>query len=362
MSEENLFHGIAVQDYNDWKNPKKIQFKAKTFNDHNIQIKVECCGVCGSDIHAASGHWGNIPTPLVVGHEIVGRVVKVGDRCDNGLKVGDRVGVGAQVFSCLECNRCKTDNESYCPKWVATYGGEYPDGYISKGGYADFVRVHEHFVVPIPENIPSEYAAPLLCGGLTVFSPLLRNGCGPGKKVGIVGIGGIGHQGVIFANAMGAEVYAISRTSKKKDDAFKLGAHHFIATKEEPDWGTKYYDTFDLIVVCANSLTDIDFDVVPHTMKIGGRIVSISIPEMSQVLKLKPFGLKGVSISNSHLGSIKELKTLLKLVSEKNLRIWIETIPIGEKGVHEAFDRMDKGDVRYRFTMVDYDKEFSQNQ
>lgn len=354
----DTFKGIAIVDHKDWKNPKKVEFPAKPFYDNDVDIKIEACGVCGSDIHCAAGNWGQKQTPLVVGHEIIGKVVKVGPKCKTGLKIGDRVGVGAQVFSCLECERCKNDNEPYCARFVTTYSQPYEDGYVSQGGYANYVRVHEHFAVPIPENIPSEYAAPLLCGGLTVYSPLLRNGCGPGKKVGILGIGGIGHMGILFAKAMGAEVYAISRSNAKKEDSLKLGADHYIATKEEPDWGTKYFDTFDLIVVCASSLTDVDFDVMPKAMKVGGRIVSISVPEQDEVLTMKPFGLIGVSIANSILGSIAEMKQLLKLVSENNIKIWVETLPVGEAGVKEAFERMDKGDVRYRFTLVDYEKEF----
>lgn len=358
MSYPNKFEGIAILDHKDWKNPKKVTYDPKPFCDNDVDVKIEACGVCGSDIHRANGNWGDAKKPLVVGHEIIGRVVKLGPKCNSGLKIGDRVGVGAQVFSCLECNRCKNDNEPYCKGFVTTYGQNYPDGYNSKGGYANYVRAHEHFIVPIPENIPTHLAAALMCGGLTVFSPLIRNGCGPGKKVGIMGIGGIGHMGVIFAKALGAEVYAISRSSSKKDDAMKLGADHFIATKEEPDWAEKYYDTLDLIVICAGSLTDIDFTDLPKIMKVGGAIRSISIPDESQKLTLKPFGLVGVSIGNSHIGSIKELKQLLQLVSDKNLKIWVETVPISEKGVQEVFDRMDKGDVRYRFTLTDFDEEF----
>ncbi|KTB16213.1 NADP-dependent alcohol dehydrogenase 6 [Nakaseomyces glabratus] len=358
MNSEDKFQGIAVLDHKDWKNPKKVEFPAKPFYDHDIDIKIDACGVCGSDIHCAAGNWGKKQTPLVVGHEIIGKIVKIGPKCNTGLKVGDRVGVGAQVFSCLECDRCKNDNEPYCPKFVTTYSQPYEDGYVSQGGYANYVRVHEHFAVKIPENIPDHLAAPLLCGGITVYSPLLRNGCGPGKKVGIVGIGGIGHMGLLFAKAMGAEVYAISRSNAKKEDSLKLGADHYIATKEEPNWGEKYFDTFDLIVVCASSLTDVDFDVMPKAMKVGGRIVSISIPDEDQTLTMKPFGLLGVSIANSALGSIKEIEQLLKLVSEKDIKIWVETLPVGEAGVKEAFERMDKGDVKYRFTLVDFDKEF----
>ncbi|SMN22990.1 similar to Saccharomyces cerevisiae YMR318C ADH6 NADPH-dependent medium chain alcohol dehydrogenase with broad substrate specificity [Maudiozyma saulgeensis] len=353
------FDGIGVVDQADWKHPKRVVFQPKKFDDYDIDVKIECCGVCGSDIHTASGHWGDIPKPVVVGHEIIGTVVRKGPKCGPEIEIGDRVGVGAQCYSCLTCDRCKHNNEPYCENLVLTYGYSYADGYNSKGGYASHVRVHEHFVVPIPENIPSELAGPLLCGGITVFSPLIRNGCGPGKKVGILGIGGIGHMGLIFAKALGAEVYAISRTSSKKEDAFKLGADHFIATKEEPDWAEKYYDTLDLVVVCAGSLKDVDFERLPKIMQVGGRIVSISVPEKTEQIVLKPFGLMGVSISNSHLGSLKEIKQLLKLVSEKNLKIWIETVPISEANVNKVFERMEKGDVRYRFVLTDYDKEFN---
>lgn len=358
MSYPEKFQGIAILDHKDWKTPKKIEYDPKPFYDNDVDIEIDACGVCGSDVHCAAGHWGDVKLPLVVGHEVVGRVVRVGTKCHTGIKIGDRVGVGAQAYSCLECDRCKNDNEPYCPKAVWTYSQPYADGYVSQGGYASHIRCHEHFVIPIPENIPTHLAAPLLCGGITVYSPLLRNGCGPGKKVGIVGIGGIGHMGLIFAKAMGAEVYAISRSSAKKEDAFKLGADHFIATKEEEDWAEKYFDTFDVVVVCSSSLTGVDFDKMSKVMRIGGRIASISAPDMSEKLVLKPLGLFGISISSSGLGSREEIIQLLKLVSEKNLEIWVETLPVGEKGVHEAFERMEKGDVRYRFTLVDFDKEF----
>ncbi|CCF56307.1 hypothetical protein KAFR_0A08730 [Kazachstania africana CBS 2517] len=359
MSYPEKFEGIAVLDHKDWKHPKKVQFEPKTFYDNDIDIKIEACGVCGSDVHMASGNWGDVKKPLVVGHEIVGTVVKVGSKCTSGMKVGDRVGVGAQVHSCLTCDRCNNDNEQYCPNVVFTYGFDYPDGYNGKGGYANYIRVHEHFAVPIPENIPTHLAAPLLCGGITVYSPLLRNGCGPGKKVGILGIGGIGHMGIIFAKSMGAEVYAISRSDAKKEDAFKLGADHFIATKDEPDWGKKYFDTLDLIVICAGSLKDVDFDNLPKAMTVGGKVVSISIPEASEKLEFSAFGLAGISIGNSSLGSMVELKQLLKLVSEQDLRVWVETVPISEDGVRQVFERMEKGDVRYRFALTDFDREFT---
>ncbi|GMM57376.1 hypothetical protein DAKH74_039920 [Maudiozyma humilis] len=358
MAYPENFTGIAVVDNKDYTHPKKVDYAPKTFGDHDIDIKVECCGVCGSDHHFAKGAWGETPKPTVLGHEIIGEIVKVGPKCDKGLKVGDRVGVGAQAFSCLECQRCKDDNEQYCRQAVWTVSTPYADGYASKGGFGNYVRLHEHFAAKIPENLKSQEIAPLLCGGITVYSPLLRNGCGPGKKVGIVGIGGIGHMGIMIAKAMGAEVFAISRSSAKKADALKLGADHYIATKEEPDWAKTYDDTLDLVVVCAGSLTDIDFNALPTVMKVNGKIVSIAAPDASEKLTLSPIGLMGVSISNSAIGSMKEVDQLLKLASEKNIKPWIETVPMSEEGLGEVFARMDKGDVKYRFTMTDYDKVF----
>lgn len=352
------FQGIAVVDKKNWKQPKKISFTPKDFHPHDVDIEIECCGVCGSDIHTAASHWGTVPDNQVVGHEIVGRIIRLGPECSSELKIGDRVGVGAQVFACLECDRCENGNENYCPRFVTTYSQKYEDGYIGQGGYASHIRVHEHFAIPIPEEIPSHLAAPLLCGGITVFSPLLRNGCGPGKKVGIVGIGGIGHMGVILAKALGAEVYAFSRRHNKKEDALKLGADHYIATLEDEDWETKLFNTLDLVVFCASSLTDISIDKFVKIMRIGSKIISISAPSFDEKLILRPFGLAGITIGNSALGSVEEIKIMLDLVVKKNLKIWVETIPISEKGVNEAFERMEKGDVRYRFTLVDYAKEF----
>lgn len=354
-----------MHDHKDWKNPKKTAYDPKPFADYDVDIRIEACGVCGSDVHCAAGNWGQKQTPLVVGHEVIGRIVRVGPKAVGELKEGDRVGVGAQVFSCLDCDRCKANNEPYCQQFVTTYSQPYgkgnpAEGYVSQGGYANYIRVHSHFAVPIPEKIPSHLAAPLMCGGLTVYSPLKRNGCKPGANVGIVGIGGIGHMGLLFAKAMGAkEVVAISRSSAKKDDAMKLGATDFIATKEDSDWASKYFDRFDVIIICAGSLTDVDFDSLARVMKIGGKIVSICVPEESETLSLRPFGLMGVSIGNSMLGSIEEVKELLQLVADNDIKIWVETLPVGEKGVSEAFERMDKGDVRYRFTLVDFDKEFN---
>ena len=184
-----------------------------------------------------SSGWGPTPYPCCVGHEIVGKAVRVGKEVKN-IKVGDRVGVGAQAQSCLECVDCKNGNMTYCKKAVNTYGSIYPNQKDkSYGGYSNYNRTHGAFVVKIPEKIESADAAPMLCGGVTVYSPLVRNGCGPGKTVGIVGVGGLGHFGVLFAKALGADrVVGISRKNDKRDDVLKLGADKYIATGEDKDW------------------------------------------------------------------------------------------------------------------------------
>lgn len=357
MSEVQ-FKGFGVVDREDWKHTKLISFKNRKFNDNDVDVKVECCGVCGSDIHRASSHWGPCKEGQVVGHEIVGHVVRVGSACKLGLKIGDRVGIGAQAFSCLKCERCLDGHEPYCAHFVSTYGRPYADGFIGQGGYANYVRCLENFVIPIPDNIPSETAAPLMCGGITVFSPLYRHNCGPGKKVGIVGIGGIGHFGVILAKAMGAEVYAFSRRQNKKEDALKLGADHYIATLEDENWVDGLYNKLDLVVLCANSFSDIDLGKFAKVMKFGGVIQSIVAPPVGENIVLPPFGVSGITIGSSAIGSPNEIKILLDLVSKKNLKFWVEPIPISEEGVFQVFDRMEKGDVRFRFTLTDYNKQF----
>lgn len=190
--------------------------------------------------------------PCCVGHEIVGTAVRVGSKVE-GIKVGDRVGVGAQSGSCLgskgDCEECAMGLEQYCSKFVPTYDGIHLNGGKSYGGYALYNRCPAHFVVKIPDSIPSSQAAPMLCGGVTVYSPLRNNGCGPGKRVGIIGVGGLGHFAVLFAKAMGADkVVAISRKASKSADALKLGADSYIATDDDPDWAKNNARTLDLII------------------------------------------------------------------------------------------------------------------
>lgn len=239
----------------------------------------------------------------VPGHEIVGKVTHVGKNVQE-FKVGQRVGVGAQVYSCLSCDRCKSDNEQYCPDMVDTYNAKFPDGVVAQGGYSTAIRTHQRYVFDIPDVISSEEAAPLFCAGLTVYSPLVRHGTGPGKKVGIVGIGGLGHLAIQFAHALGAKVLVFSHSPNKKDDAIKLGADEFVSTAEE-GFAKKHFDSLDYILSAADAAS-IPIGDIMSCLKIGATMTSVGLPD--DHWQLKPTDLMGnmAAIGSSHIGSKKE--------------------------------------------------------
>lgn len=354
------FEGLAALSSEKWSDLEKINFTPKPFADHDVDLKIEACGICSSDIHNLKSEWKEKPTyiyPMIVGHEIVGTVVNVGSQVTS-LKIGDRVGVGAQSFACLSCHDCHSDNEQYCPKSVGTYNSKYADGSVSYGGYASHARVHEHFVFKIPDSLASSTVAPMLCAGITVYSPLVRNGAGPGKKVGIIGIGGLGHFAIQFAKALGAEVYVFSRTNSKKEDALKLGADHYIATSE-PDAFTANARKLNLIIATANSAKGYDFGGYLSTLVVGGQYVAVGLPADGKFeVTTRTFMRNACSMSSSLLGSRKEILEMLQLASEKDIKAWVEEVPINKENAKKALTRAANSDVRYRFTFVDYDKEF----
>lgn len=351
--------GFQVDSAETWKTPTKRSFPLKPFGDYDVDIKVEACGICYSDIHTISGGWGAQNFPICVGHEIVGTAVRVGNRVTK-IKQGERVGQGAQCFSCGECKQCKHGNENYCPVIkIDTYGDKYPGTDVtSSGGYANYTRAHENWVFPIPDGLKSEYAGPMLCAGLTSYSPLVRNGCGPGKKVGILGIGGIGHFGLIFAKALGAEVWAISRSRAKEADAKKLGADGFIATSEK-DWEVPHKFSFDVVINTSSSYENFDLAKYLSMMDVHGKFISVGLPEEEGiVIKAQDLIPNGVSLSTSHIGNREEALQMLKLAADKKLEPWIENVEINQKNLEDALQRMAKNDVRYRFCLVGHEKEF----
>lgn len=362
MVYPETFKGIAVTDYDDWNHPQLVEFTPRPFREYDVDIEIECCGICGSDIHAAQGNWGRPYKPLVVGHEIVGKVVRVGDQVRKGLKVGDRVGVGAQCDSDGKCVSCDLGYDSNCRNFIGTYLGTYKDcGVNTMGGNASHIRLNSKFAFKIPDGLASEYAAPLLCGGITGFSPLLQAGIGKGLKVGVSGIGGIGHMTILFAKALGAEVTAISRNDKKKGLAAELGADHYAAT-DDPDFEEKYANTLDFLVNTSSSFKGLLFDKTLDMLKPRGKMTYITVPEASENLELKPWALilKNLSVQGSAIGSVEEIEHMLEFAAKHDIKPWVETIDISEEALGKAWDRTNSGDVKFRFTMTGYDKFFKE--
>ncbi len=261
MSTDYKFEGWVGEDPSSAKgNMVWKEFEPKKWEETDIDIKITHSGICGSDLHTLRSGWGATPYPCVVGHEIVGTAVRVGSKAEGNIKVGDLVGVGAQADSCQNrdskpCEPCKTEREPYCEAGpINTFASRHRNGDMAYGGYALYHRAVSHFVFKIPDGLAPEYAAPMLCGGITVYSPLKHWGVGPGKSVGIAGVGGLGHFAVLFAKALGAdEVVGISRKASKRDEALKLGCDDYIATDDDKDWSKKNSRRFDVIISTVSS-------------------------------------------------------------------------------------------------------------
>ncbi|WP_018235459.1 NAD(P)-dependent alcohol dehydrogenase [Ensifer sp. BR816] len=321
-------------------------FERREPRDDDVVIDIQYCGVCHSDIHQARNEWGNSTFPMVPGHEIVGIVRAVGSKVSK-FKRGDRVGVGCFVDSCTTCATRDPDLEHYMPGLVVTYNGVEADGKTpTQGGYSDHIVVKEGYVLSIPENLPLDAAAPLLCAGITLYSPLRHWKAGPGKKVAIVGMGGLGHMGVKLAHAMGAEVTVLSQSLSKKEDGLKLGADHYYATND-PQTFEKLAGSFDLIICTVG--TEIDWNAYLNLLKVDGDFVVVGIPE--KPVPVHAFSLVPArrSISGSMIGSIKETQEMLDFCGEHGIVSEIETIRMEE--VNAAYERVLKSDVRYRFVI-----------
>jgi uncharacterized zinc-type alcohol dehydrogenase-like protein len=314
----------------------------------DVLIEIKYAGICHSDIHTARGEWGDIEYPMVVGHEIAGVVSEVGSDVTTH-KVGDRVGVGCLVDSCGTCENCKKGLEQYCLNGsVGTYNGvnKYGDGERTQGGYSTHIVVTEHFVLQIPEGIPLENAAPLLCAGITTYSPLRHWGAGPGKKVAIIGLGGLGHMAVKLAHAMGAEVTVLSRSLSKKDDGLKLGADNYYATEDEQTF-EKLAGSFDLIINTVSA--KIDLDQFLSLLAVDGTMVNVGAPP--EPLSLQVFSLipGRKSFAGSVIGGMPETQEMLNFCAEHGLGAEIEIINADE--IDTAYERVLASDVRYRFVI-----------
>jgi uncharacterized zinc-type alcohol dehydrogenase-like protein len=329
------------------------KFKATTIDRRDlgpkdVLIEIKYAGICHSDIHTARQEWGEIEYPLVPGHEIAGIVAEVGSEVTKHA-AGDRVGVGCLVDSCGTCINCKKGLEQYCLNGsVGTYNGvnKYGAGERTQGGYSTHIVVTEDFVLKIPEGIALENAAPLLCAGITTYSPLRHWGAGEGKKVAIIGLGGLGHMAVKLAHAMGAEVTVLSRSLSKKDDGLKLGADHYYAT-EDAETFKKLKGSFDLIINTVSA--KIDLDQFLSLLAVDGSMVNVGAPPEPlsiQVFSLIP-GRK--SFAGSVIGGIPETQEMLDFCAEHGLGAEIEMITADE--IDKAYERVLASDVRYRFVI-----------
>lgn len=350
---------FAVTDIKNWSTFKRQELPLKKFEEHDVDIAIDACGVCASDIHTITGGWGeDIPLPLCVGHEVIGKVVKVGSKVTK-VKVGDRAGIGAQIGADLTCGQCKADQENYCPNQIDTYGAKHNDGTVAQGGYSSHMRGHEYFVFKIPDNLDTALAAPMLCAGLTTYSPLKRLGAGPGKKVAIVGLGGLGHFGVLWSVALGAETYVISHSPNKKEDALAMGAKDFIVTKNK-GWQEDWKFTFDFIINTADATDKFDLSEYFSTLKVNGTFHMVGFPDNPlPAMQAQVFAPNGCYMGASHIGNRPEMEEMLELASKQNIKSWVQEIKIGEAGIKEAVERVYKNDnVRYRLTLTGYDEVF----
>lgn len=316
----------------------------------DVQIEILFCGVCHSDLHTARDEWHSImPTtyPCVPGHEIIGRVTNVGPKVDK-FQVGDVVGVGCLVDSDHSCPNCQQGFDQFCPDAVFTYNSVDKHGTapVTYGGYSDSVVVEQNAVLRIPSNLDLAGAAPLLCAGITTYSPLKRNGVGPGKKVGIVGLGGLGHMGVKLADVMGAHVVVFTTSPSKRDDALKLGADEVVLSTDENQMAS-HMNSFDMILDCVSAKHDLNTYI--NLLRRGGNMTLVGVPEKPAELNAFSLIYGNKSLSGSMIGGFAETQEMLDFCGKHSITADVEVIAIQQ--INEAYERMLKSQVKYRFSI-----------
>lgn len=314
--------------------------------EHDVQIEILFCGVCHSDIHFVRNEWGNAEYPAVPGHEIVGRITKIGAKVTK-FQIGDLAGVGCMVGGDASCPHCQAGNEHFSPSMIGTYGGTDPFiGGPTFGGYSENIVLNEHYALRIPENLDLAGVAPLLCAGITTYSPLRHWEVGPGQKVGIVGLGGLGHMGVKFARAFGAHVVVFTTSPSKKEDAIRLGAHEVIVSTNAEEMKA-HTGSFDFILDCVSA--EHDLNAYLAMLAVDGKMALVGAPE--NPLPVAAFSLISgrKSLAGSMIGSIGETQEMLDFCGEHNIISDIEMIRMDQ--INEAYERMMKSDVKYRFVI-----------
>ncbi|GEK74359.1 MULTISPECIES: NAD(P)-dependent alcohol dehydrogenase [Halomonas] len=343
MSQTNAYAAFAAD-----KPLAPFSVERRQPRPDDVAIEILYCGVCHSDLHFARNDWGMTRYPLVPGHEIVGRVTAVGDEVSQH-QVGDIVGVGCMVDSCRHCQPCEDGNEQYCLNgFTMTYGSDdRHDGSLTQGGYADQIVVSEHFVLRMPEGIDLASAAPILCAGITTYSPLKHYGVKPGHKVGVIGMGGLGHMGVKLAKALGAEVTVFTRSEAKVEEARRHGAHHVVVSTDEEQMAA-VAETYDFML----DTVPVQHDLNPYlaALKYDGTHILVGLLDpIEPAVQGANLVFKRRVLAGSLIGGIEETQELLDFCAEHDIRCDIETVNIQD--INTAFERMEKGDVRYRFVI-----------
>ncbi|MDF6017249.1 NAD(P)-dependent alcohol dehydrogenase [Streptomyces sp. JH34] len=325
---------------------ERTTVERRAVGEFDVLIDIKFAGICHSDIHQARDGWGEGIFPMVPGHEIAGVVTETGSGVTK-FAVGDRVGVGCMVDSCRECDNCKAGLEQYCAKGnTGTYNALDKNGDPTYGGYSTHIVVDEKYTLRIPDGLALDEAAPLLCAGITTYSPLRHWNAGPGKKVAVVGMGGLGHMGVKIAHALGAEVTVLSQSLRKQEDGLKLGADHYYATSD-PETFEALRGTFDIILSTVSA--PLDFGAYLSLLKTDGALVNVGAPE--EPISVNLFSLIGgrKSLSGSGIGGIQETQDMLDFCAEHGFGAEIELIAASE--INEAYERVLNSDVRYRFVI-----------
>lgn len=337
--------GWAARDPSGILSP--FHFSRRENGDDDVTVKIHYCGVCHSDLHSLKNEWGFTKYPILPGHEIVGFVTAVGSSVHK-FKVGDRVGVGVIVGSCQTCDICEQSLENYCPNVIFTYNSTDHDGTNTYGGYSDMIVVHQRFVLQFPENLPSDAGAPLLCAGITVYSPMKYYGMTePGKHLGVAGLGGLGHIAVKIGKAFGLKVTVISTSPKKEDEAInKLGADAFVLSSD-PAKLKAAVNTMDYIIDTIAAVHPLA--PLLSLLKMDGKLITVGLPEKPLELPIFPLVLGRKLVGGSDIGGMKETQEMLDFCAKHNITADIELISVDN--INMAMERLAESDVKYRFVI-----------
>ncbi|GAA5903596.1 hypothetical protein JCM6882_002996 [Rhodosporidiobolus microsporus] len=333
------------------------EFTPQAWDEDDVDIKILYCGICASDLHHLSEGWKKEPWPICTGHEIVGTVVRVGEESGKKFQVGDLVGVGAQGDSCRTCGLCESHQENYCASQTTTYGGVCcrgnAKGQKTWGGYGNYHRARADFTFKIPDGIDPAHAAPLMCGGTTVYTPLKLHAAGSptARNVGVVGLGGLGHFAVLFAVAMGAEVTVLSRGESKRADAEAMGASHFVAAGDDAAAAFAPYKRSLDLIICTSNAHDLPLPAYLSLLRPGGNFILVGAAEQPLTLPPFPLLLSGAHIGGSLIGPPATIEEMLAFAAEKGVKPWVQKRSLTNEA-NEAVVEMHAGKAKYRYVLV----------